>query len=206
MEFPATTLVLKEAKSEDYEAIIAITAEENLFGGLDYLPAKLQGWLNEGEDKVSCRHNLVFILKQKVVGFISLYFHNGGKTCVKFAFRISKMIRGQGYGKILSELVQKYLRDNFSTVEKVISAIGDHDLTDEEIRSPKHGEVLVVKSFLVYLIDMEKFTCPKSEENTFNLINKEEFAGILRSQENVGHLLEGNLIHMGIVLRFLLIR
>ena len=199
MECPDLDLVLDEAKTEDHDAIIAITEGEELFGGLDYLPSKLRGWLKEGEDQESCRRNLIFIRSQKIVGFISLHFQNGRKACVKFAFRISKMIRGQGYGRCLTELVQKYLRENFSMVEKVISAIGDHDLTDEEIRSSKHGEALVVKSLLVYFFDMENITIAKTEENNLSLIQKTEFAKILRSQETVSFLLECNLVHMDFI-------
>ena len=68
MEFPDTDLVLKEAKYEDHDAIIAITSGEDLFGGLDYLPSKLRSLLKEGEDKSSCRRNLVFILREEGCG------------------------------------------------------------------------------------------------------------------------------------------
>ena len=95
--------------------------KENLYGGLDYLPFALKAWLKEGEEPESYRRNLAFVLDGKIVGFISLYFQNSWKVCVKFAFRISKTIRGKGFGIKITELVRIFLMTK--RVKKTLSFI-----------------------------------------------------------------------------------
>ena len=94
MEFSTADLVLSLARLQDHDGILDITKGEDLWGGLDYLPFALKPWLQEGEDEQSNRKNLVFSIDEKIVGFMSIYFQNGGKTGVKFAFRVSKIICG----------------------------------------------------------------------------------------------------------------
>ena len=47
-------------------------------------------WLVEGSDPGSRRKNLIFLLDQKIIGFMSIYFQKKWTSCVKFAFRISR--------------------------------------------------------------------------------------------------------------------
>ena len=197
MEFCTNDVVLKKAKLEDHDAILSITEEEDLFGGLDYLPFALKAWLIEGEDLESSRRNLSFMLGNKTVGFMSLYFQDGGKVCVKFAFRVSKSIRGKGFGTRLTQLVGTYLKENFPALEKIISAIPDADLTEKEVNSEKLGDLLMKKSILIFFFDMENIIGAKVvEDNPLYLIQKEEFANLLQLKNEVGQLLEHNIVHM----------
>ena len=196
MEFSTNDLVLSLARLHDHDGILEITKGEDLWGGLDYLPFALKPWLQEGEDEQSNRRNLVFTIHEKIVGFMSIYFQNGGKDCVKFAFRVSKIIRGKGFGKQITALVGNYLRENFPNLETSISAIPDVDLSDEEIISPKHGNLLSVKSVLVYRIRMKSINIHEIEEDECKTVTKEEFAEVLRTKERTENLLECNLVHM----------
>eukprot|EP00091_Calanus_sinicus_P025651 TRINITY_DN9900_c0_g1_i1.p1 TRINITY_DN9900_c0_g1~~TRINITY_DN9900_c0_g1_i1.p1 ORF type:complete len:186 (-),score=42.38 TRINITY_DN9900_c0_g1_i1:533-1090(-) len=172
MEFSTHDLVLSLARLHDHDGILDITKGEDLYGGLDYLPFALKPWLHEGEGEQSNRRNLVFTIHEKIVGFMSIYFQNGGKDCVKFAFRVTKIIRGKGFGKQITALVGNYLRENFPTLETTISAIPDGDLPDEEIISPKHGNLLAVKSVLVYKIRMEIINITEIEEDECKVITR----------------------------------
>jgi len=196
MEFCTTDLVMSLARLHDHDDILDITKGEELWGGLDYLPFALKPWLKEGEDEKSNRRNLVFTIHEKMVGFMSIYFQNGGKVCVKFAFRVSRIIRGKGFGKQITALVGNYLRENFPNLETTISAIPDLDLPDEEIMSPKHGNLLAVKSVLVYTIRMESINVLEMEEDDCKVITKEEFANVLSAKERTKNLLPHNFVHM----------
>ena len=83
-------LILREALVTDHDDILNITIDENLYYGRDYLPYYLRDWLEQGIGKLSNRRNLVFLLDNQIVGFISLYFQNGGTVVVIFAKRIIK--------------------------------------------------------------------------------------------------------------------
>ena len=196
MEFSVTDLVSRHAKLDDHGGILDITKGEDLYGGLDNLPFVLKAWLREGENEESNRRNLIFTLNETIVGFMSLYFQNSGKVCAKFGFRVSKIIRGKGFGKQITALVGNYLRENFPSLEQIISVIPDIDLCDEDIKTPKLGELLLVKSVLVYKINMSSLAIPDTNEDDYKVLKKEEFAEVLRSKEKTGHLLEHNLVHM----------
>jgi len=191
-----TDLVSKHAKLYDHDGILDITKGEDLYGGLDYLPFALEAWLREGENEESNRRNLIFTLNETIVGFMSLYFQNSGKVCAKFGFRVSKKIRGKGFGKQITALAGNYLRENFPSLEQIISVIPDNDLCDEDIKTPKLGELLLVKSVLVYKINMSSVAIPDTNEDDYKVLKKEEFAEVLCSKEKTGHLLERNLVHM----------
>ena len=107
MEFSVTDLLSRHAKLDDHDGILDITKGEDLYGGLDNLPFALEAWLREGETEESNRRNLIFTLNETIVGFMSLYFQNSGKVCAKFGFRVSKIIRGKGFGKQITALVGK---------------------------------------------------------------------------------------------------
>ena len=110
MDVTPNDLVYREALVTDHDDILNITKDENLYDGRDCLPDVLQYWLEEGIDKMSNRRNLVFLLhNNQIVGFMSLYFQNGATVVAFFAKRITKDIRGMGFGRKLSELTVEYL-------------------------------------------------------------------------------------------------
>ena len=47
----------------------------------------------------SNRKNVVFLHGNKIIGFESFYFQNGGKTAARFAYRLRKELRGQGLSR-----------------------------------------------------------------------------------------------------------
>ena len=179
MEFTTSDLILRPATVSDYDGILGITEGEDLWGGLDYLPFALRKWLEEAEDENSNRRNFVFSIKGKIVGCISFYFQNNGKVGAKFAFRISSSIRGKGFGKHITSLVELYLRKNYPKLESTMSAIPDMDMNDEGAKSPKHGKLLTVESAPVYKIKLEDITELEIKEKDFKVICKKEFAELL---------------------------
>ena len=83
-------LLLEEARLEQHDSILALTRDELLYGGMDYLPYALRSWLREAESKEARRKNFVFLLDDEIVGFMSVYFLKNWTSCIKFAFRVSK--------------------------------------------------------------------------------------------------------------------
>lgn len=196
MEPTVADLGLREATVEDHDDILAITADEDLYGGLDYLPHVLLSWLQEGSCQTSNRRNLVFTLFGHIIGFRSLYFQNGGKVCARFGFRVTKFYRGQGFGKQMTILVRRYLHEKFPQVQFTLSVIPDNDMTDEQVNSPKQGSLVSVKSVLNYKICKEKSSPPLVLESPCFPITKTEFADLLRDNDATQHLLDNNLVHM----------
>ena len=155
MEPCPENLLIRHPQLDDYDGILNITREEDLYSGMDYLPYALKNWLKEGEDETSNRVNFVFTLFGRIVGFMSIYFQNAGKVGVKFAFRVTKDIRGKGYGRQINLLVRNYLQEHYAKLDNTISAISHMDLNIDEIKSCKHGDLLTSKSYLKYKIKLE---------------------------------------------------
>ena len=164
MEYSPEQLVIRQGQLEDHDGILNITSQEELYRGMDYLPFALKSWLKEGADEKSNRENYVFTLIGNIVGFVSIYFQNAGKVAVKFAFRVSKHIRGKGYGRQITILLEQHLKKNHANLESTVSSISDMDLTDEEINSPKHGKLLAVKSYPTYKIKLKDLNGLSSAE------------------------------------------
>ena len=98
---------LRRATLEDEEGILDITRRENLWAGMDYLPFALHNWLEEAEEEDSDRENYVLVLGEKIVGFRSVHFMRGRSSSAMFAFRVSREIRGKGFGTFLTELTSR---------------------------------------------------------------------------------------------------
>ena len=85
------SVTLSVANLKDHDEILSLTStDKEFYGGMDYLPHALYNWLVEGSDPDSRRKNLIFLLDQKIVGFMSIYFQRNWRSCVKFAFRIKR--------------------------------------------------------------------------------------------------------------------
>ena len=194
----AADVFVREATPEDLDGILAITKEEKLWGGLDYLvPSLLKVWLVESK-----RCNLVFLHEnQEIFGFRSYVFSNGGTLAHSNAGRIHSSVRGKGVWKIVMELAKNYILDHFPSVTHFISAIVDHDMTDDQVLSPKHGKLLTKKSSMVidddfYTID-SKLTANAKDiipENQFNFLTKEMFQHLLRSPSFSKEYLENDVL------------
>ena len=83
-------VLLEEARLDQHDSILALTRDELLYGGMDYLPHALRDWLREAEAQEARRKNFVFLLDDEIVGFMSVYFLKNWTSCIKFAFRVSK--------------------------------------------------------------------------------------------------------------------
>ena len=89
--FHEMSVIHSVANLSDHEEILSLTSKDkDFYGGMDYLPHALYNWLVEGSDPGSRRKNLIFLLDQKIIGFMSIYFQKKWTSCVKFAFRISR--------------------------------------------------------------------------------------------------------------------
>ena len=199
-------LISREALVTDHDDILNITKDENLYHGRDYLPHYLKEWLEQGIDKQSNRRNLVFSLDNKLVGFRSLYFQNGGAVVVFYARRIIKDIRGKGFGRKLSELSVQLAKSHSPLVTKTLVSIGDFDFQDTEITDPKHGDLLTKRTFVPYQVKFQemtnllaKFVASLSEprnENLTQFITKDEFKQVLRNEKFVSGALENKTLNI----------
>ena len=151
-------LMLREALIADHDDILNITKNEKLYDGRDYLPHYLQNWLEQGVDKQSNRRNLVFLLENKIVGFISLYFQNGGSVVAIFGKRITKDLRGRGFGERLADLSIQYAKQSYPLVAASLSCVPDYSLPDSKIYNPKNGQILTKRTFALYQIKFQEMT------------------------------------------------
>merc|ERR1711936_794173 len=186
---------LRTATIEDHDSILSLTRNEDLYSGLDYLPSILQDWLREsGSSERSMRENYVLTKGDVVVGFVSVYFQNDRNTAVKFAFRIGKEWRGDGYGRMTTSLLNRRLTHTYPQLGSIISAIPDVDLTEDQMRSHKFGNLLTVKAISVYKFRCDQLTL-KEPQARLDTLSKIEFAEALR-ECRLQHLLENNILHL----------
>ena len=88
----------------------------------------------------------------------------------------------------------------FFRVSSSISAIGDCDLSDQQIPSSKHGSLLTVQGVHEFKIGMEQFqkiVAAESKKGTEDLarVDKNEFARLLRTR-SFRAILENNVINL----------
>ena len=197
-------LMFREALIADHDDILNITKNEKLYYGRDYLPHILKEWLEQGVDKQSNRRNLVFLLENQIIGFRSLYFQNGGTVVVFYARRITKDIRGRGFGRKLSELSVQYAKHHFPLVTKTLASIGDFDFQDTEIADSKHGELLTKRTFVPYQVSFQEMAnllvkcvaaLPEpTNENQF--LTNDEFKEVLQHKAFLSAALENDTLNI----------
>ena len=95
-------------------------------------------------------------------------------------------------------MITKYL--SFSRVSSSISAIGDCDLSDQQIPSRKHGALLTVQCVHEFKIGMGNFMKlvdgeTKAETSDLVQVDKNEFATLLR-MKSFRNILENNVINL----------
>ena len=200
MEYSPEDLILRLANLEDHNGILNITRDEQLYDGMDYLPHALKNWLKEAEVEKSFRRNFVFLLAGEIVGFVSIYFQNEGKVVAKFAFRVCKGIRGKGYGKKITSLLEEYLKQHYPKLLSTLSVISDSNLREDEIKSSKHGDLLAVKSYYVYRIKAELFEYSSHTfvEPNLTKFSKDQFSNFLKGNK-AKRLFKGSLVHMNFI-------
>ena len=189
---------LRRATLEDEEGILDITRLENLWAGMDYLPFALHNWLKEAEEEDSNRENYVLVLgeKKKIVGFRSVYFMRGRSSSAMFAFRVSREIRGKGFGKMIQAMMTDNLLQANPGLKTALSAVPNRDMTDEEMTSSKHGQLLTVKAY--HTLKLKWSDLPDGTDIpkcSLQRLAKEEFSDLLHGQ-SLDHLFEGKVIHM----------
>ena len=172
---------------------------KEIYGGMDYLPHALYNWLVESEKEGTNRENFVLTFNgdKNILGFISIFFMSNRTTGTKYAFRVSHKIRGKGFGKLFSSMLDSVLLEENPRFKSVLSAIPDHAMTDEEVINPKHGDLLTVKhchEFILTYPELDKCVDRKTVKN-LSLLTKEQFSHALK-QGTYHHHLENNIIHM----------
>ena len=191
---------------EHHDAILAMTQGEEFYGGMDYLPHALRGWLLEAREDNSPRHNFVFTLEgggeAEVAGFMSLHLLRGRTAAAKFAFRLHREVRGRGYGRAAQQLVTAQLRARHPGVSCAVSAVADSDLTDTEMEAMlSRGRVLTIKCVHEFrmklesyeLLDVKKLKSDGGAE--LKMLEKAEFRELLLSGE-LTHLFPDNVVNI----------
>ena len=143
----------------------------------------------------SSRENFSVTLDDKVVGFVSVYFLNNRRSCLKFAFRVSKDIRGKGYGRQITKLLDQTLREKNPELRCVVSAIPDLDMKDEEILAAKLGTLLTVKVVHEFKLLCCQVPWMASHVSVLREVSKEEFHQMLR-EGPLSTMFENNVIHL----------
>ena len=197
MELSTKNLTMKIAKTEHHDKILDITKEELLYNGMDYLSIALRPWLEESDGKYSNRLNVIFTLEDRVVGFRSVYFLNDKKVAIRFAFRISKDIRGKGFGRQATKFLDNHLRYNYPNLTSTLSSIHDLVDSDDDVRSSKHGTLLASKSCPTYNMPCDELKGLSITNTTkdLSLMSKEKFRTLLKNKD-FEQLLPNNLLHV----------
>ena len=171
-----------------------------IYDGMDYLPHALYNWLMESEKEGTNRENFVLTFdgENDIVGFISFFFMSSRTTGTKYAFRVSNKIRGKGFGKLFSSMLDSVLLEENPELKSVMSAVPDHAMTDEEVVNPKHGDLLTVKhchEFFLTYPELDKCVVDKKAAKNLSILDKDEFSNTLKQGTFTDHL-ENNIIHM----------
>ena len=166
---------------------------------MDYLPYALYNWIVESENERTNRENFVLTFNgdENIVGFISFHFMSNRTTGTKFAFRVSNKIRGRGFGKLFSCMLDSFLLKENPRLKSVISAIPDDTMTDEEVVNQKHGDLLTVKhchEFSLTYPELEQCIDRKVDKK-LSMLSKEEFTRALKNGTFANHF-ENDIIHM----------
>merc|ERR1719186_80932 len=190
---------MRPAIPSDHTGILLITSGEDLWDGCDYLPSVLEDWLEEEEvkGKESKVRSFVFILVEEIVGFRSLNFQS--ENCaVKFAFRVKKKLRGKGYGREMRNIFEDHLEKCFPKNLVTLSCVPDWDLTDNELKSRKYGDLLLVRPYMVVCFKPSGVLMRKVEDlpQGLKVISNEEFKHVLKNKNVQERLLESNILHI----------
>ena len=113
-------------------------------------------------------------------------------SCAMFAFRVSKDIRGKGYGKKILTMMTDLLLEENPDLKTAISAKPDRDMTDAEIVNPKLGELLTVKADHTFKLQWSDLP-DGAEKCSLQRLSKESFSDLLRGQ-SLDHLFEARKI------------
>ena len=182
------------------ESILSITRGENLWGGCDYLPNALEDLLREEHmnGKSSKIKSFVFIHQKQVIGFRYLEFQS--KSCaVKLAFRIKKEYRGLGLGRQITKIFEDHLEKSFPKNLVTLSCVPDWDLSDEQLKSPKFGDLLLIRPYLVYCFKPSQTVANEGREEDcidIKVISTEEFKHVLQTKTVREKLLENDILHI----------
>ena len=113
-------------------------------------------------------------------------------TCAMFAFRVSKDIRGKGYGKVMHTMMTDLLLKENPDLKTAISTKPDLDMTDADIINPKHGELLTVKADHHFKLQWSDLP-DGAGECSLQRLSKESFSDLLQGQ-SLDHLFEARRI------------
>ena len=188
---------MRTASLSDYSDILAITEGEDLWDGCDYLPGVLRDWLEDEDDKgEDCKiRSFVFVVSKQIVGFRSLIFQS--KNCaVKSAFRVKKELRGKGYGREIRNIFEEHLRKYFQPSLVTLLCVPDWDLSDEELKSPHYGDLLLVRPYMVFTFKASNLVINSTDGISLTIISKEEFISVLRIESVTKRLIERNVLHI----------
>ena len=106
-----------------------------------------------------------------------------------FAKRITKDLRGKGFGKKLADLSIEYAKQKHPLVAASLSCSSDYSLPDSVIYNPMNGQILTRRTFVPYQLKFQEMTdllvkyagsLPQPRnENQF--LTKDEFKQVLRN-------------------------
>ncbi|XP_038642881.1 histidine N-acetyltransferase isoform X2 [Scyliorhinus canicula] len=98
------------AKEADFEQVMSIS--EDIYGGIDYLPAKYHAWLQEPDRRV-----ILAKKKGQVIALVSANVVDDGCTAVVEGLRVAPMERGKGIAGIIQQYCFDLIRAQFPEVK-----------------------------------------------------------------------------------------
>ena len=101
-------LHLAKATRDHYQPILDIS--EGVYDGLDYFTGVYYKWITQEEVDPMKRRNIVLLdADDRVIGFQSYMFQDGGKRVLVQALRIDPSLKGMGVGKKFMELCREFI-------------------------------------------------------------------------------------------------
>ena len=113
-----------------------------------------------------------------------------------FAFRVSREIRGKGFGRMIQAMMTDNLLLANPDLKTALSAVPNRDMTDEEMTSSKHGQLLTVKAYHTLKLKWSDLSDRTDiMKCSLQRLTREEFSDLLLGQ-SLDQLFEGEVIHM----------
>ena len=103
-------LKLAPATHDHYRPLLEIS--RGIYDGLDYFSNVYHVWVDQEKEDPRRRRNVVLLDEnEKVIGYQSFMFQDGGRRVVAQALRIDLSLKGLGVGKRFMELCREFLLD-----------------------------------------------------------------------------------------------
>ena len=92
-------------------------------------------------------------------------------------------------------MLELRLKTDYPDVKSVISVLSDRNMKDDEIDSPKHGNLLSLNTTNTYILTLQDLLFSTNFDEKLKIVEKNEFSELLKNK-TFHHLFPNNVIQM----------